>query len=359
MKVLHLPANIASQISVTVRALNDIGINARGIVSNSSPIQETKGIRNYEIVSRKKYPIKGITQTLLWWREVVMGLHWADVVHWHFSTRALPREFDLKYAAFLNKARIVEFWGSDIRIPEIASADNPYFSRIYERGEGSSFIKSNEHSIGVQSRFSRYGFECLIPGCGLLAHTQKDLFPKPFRTMQRVMISDYEPKYPDPDKRRPLIVHVPSRTAIKGTEFVLKAIDSLKDSYDFDFKLVHNVPHAEAMDVVRNCDIMLDQFVFGGHGLAALETMAFGKPTFCYIKPSLVSEYPSDLPIVNANQDNLAEVLEKFLKNGQLRHEIGRKSRAYVQKYHDAHMLARNLVSIYKELIRRTHNKKK
>ena len=359
MKVLHLPANIASQISVTVRALNDIGVDARGIISNSSPIQETKGIRNYEIVSRRKYPIKGIMQTFSWWRDVFMGLRWADVVHWHFSTRALPMDLDLKYAAFQNKARIVEFWGSDIRIPEIASADNPYVSRMYERGGGSAFIEGYERSIKVQSRFSGYGFECLSPGCGLLAYIQKDLFPKPFKTRQRVMISDCEPNYPDPDKSRPLIVHAPSRPAIKGTGFVLKAIDSLKDSYDFDFKLIHNVPHGEALDMMRNCDIMLDQFVCGGHGLAALEAMALGKPTFCYIKPSLVSLYPSDLPIVNANQDNLAEVLDKFLKNGKLRYEIGRKSRAYVQKYHDAHMLARDLVKIYEELIRRTHNKKK
>ncbi len=78
---------------------------------------------------------------------------------------------------------------------------------------------------------------------------------------------------------------------------------------------------------------------------------ALGKPALGYIKPSLVDRYPSELPIVNVNHDNLAEVLSGLIQDGQKRHQIGRQSRQYVEKYHDAHKVARDLVKVYEQLI--------
>lgn len=53
MKVLHLPTNIASQISVSVRALRDIGVDARGLVWCNAAIQDATGVRVYN--SRRRY----------------------------------------------------------------------------------------------------------------------------------------------------------------------------------------------------------------------------------------------------------------------------------------------------------------
>ena len=357
MRVLHLPVNIASQISVTVRALRDIGVDARGMVINSSLFQDDTGINKYKIVSRRKHPFRGIIQTLIWWKQVFMGLSWADVVHWHFSGLALPCELDLKYAALLNKARIVEFWGSDIRIPEIAADGNPYVSKLFS-DPNNDYRISYQRSRNTQEKFARYGFECLIPGHELHAYVQRDLFPSPFRIEAGLILSKFNPKYPNPSRHRPVVVHIPSRLMAKGTPTVLHAIERLKIEYDFEFRLVHKVAHSEAHRIIQDCDILLDQFITGGFGVVALEDMAMGKPVICYI-PSLMKNLPSDFPIINANQDNLVEVLAVLLKDGHRRHQIGRHSRAYVEKYHDAHKNARDLVKIYEELIRRTHNKKK
>jgi len=357
MRVLHLPRNIASQTSVTVRALRDIGIDARGIVLNNSVIQESQFLRNFNVPAPRKHPFRGLIKSLYWWSAVIMALRWADVVHWHYRNAALPNDLDLKYAAFLNKARIVEFWGSDIHIPGIDSADNPYRARMYQKYPELAH-GAREMSLKTQRRFGKYGFECMCP-LGLQQYLQKDIFPTPFTSRGRLMIMDFDAKYPDPGKRLPLIVHAPSRKKRKGTEAVLKSIYQLKSNYDFDFKLVHGVAHSKALEIVRNCDIMVDQFTSGQHGLAALEAMAFGKPTLCYIKPYLITQYPSDLPIVNANEDNLVEVLGNLLDDGHRRHQIGRLSRAYVEKHPDARNFASDLVRIYEDLIRRTHNKKK
>jgi hypothetical protein len=350
MKVLHLPTNVASQISVTVRALRDIGIDARGLVLKNSPTQDDGGIECYSKFSRIKHPIRGTIHKLKWRRAILKAIRWADVVHWHGWTRTLRKDKDLQYVADLGKPRIVEFWGSDIRIPEIASADNPYAARMYQLYPKLAKDRP-EKSLKSQRCFARYGFECLLPSAALEPSIQKDIFPSVFRTRQRIMLSDYEPSYPAPKKQRPLIVHTPSNKAKKGTEAVLQTINQLKDRYEFDFKLIHRTERCRVLEIMRNCDIMLDQFTLGAHGVAALEAMAFGKPTLCYIKPSFVGRYPNDLPIINANQGNLTEVLSDLLEDGQKRYEIGCRSRAYIEKHHDAHRIARDLAGIYRELL--------
>jgi glycosyltransferase involved in cell wall biosynthesis len=132
----------------------------------------------------------------------------------------------------------------------------------------------------------------------------------------------------------------------------LKTIKELRKKYKFEFRLIQGLPRREALYLMQRADIFLDQFVIGYHGMAALEAMALGKPTLCYIKPSAIGKYPTDFPIVNASPDDLAEVLEPLLKDGELRSEIGRKSRAYVEKYHDATKVAHQLVDIYQEVIK-------
>jgi len=357
MRVLHLPMNIASQISTTVRALRDIGVDAQGMVIDNSIIQGNEGIRNFETISLRRHPLRGAIRRLLIIYEFQTAIRWADVIHWHFNASVLPKDLDLKYINFLNKPRIVEFWGSDVRIPEIASADNPYIAKLYrEYPELTSGAR--DRSIQTQMRFSRYGFECLLPGAEIYPYINESIFPTPYKIKARLIISDFIPKYPDPAKKRPVIAHAPSHKGKKGTNAVLWAIDHLKKRYDFEFRVIHGVNHAEAINIISNCDVMVDQFVAGAHGLASLEAMALGKPTLCYIKPSLVETFPPDFPIVNANQDNLSEVLGKLLENGALRHQIGRQSRAYVEKYHDAHKMAHDLVKIYEELIKKNNKKK-
>jgi len=55
--------------------------------------------------------------------------------------------------------------------------------------------------------------------------------------------------------------------------------------------------------------------------------------------------------VINANQDNLVEVLEPLLQNAQLRYEMGVRGGRYAEQYHDAHKYAQWLVGVYKELI--------
>lgn len=348
MRVLHLPLNIASQASVTVRALRSLGVEARGIVVSPAIVQSAGELEIVAIAARPRG--RRLLDALRRLPSILAAIRWADVLHWHYGTTALPFRLDLHWARMLRKPGVVEFWGSDVRIPEIEAADNPYYARLdadYEYAGAESAASSRR----TQELFARAGAACVISCHSLRPYLQPDLFPRPYFVRQRIWLPDFAPMPPDPQNRRPVIVHSPSAPVAKGTTAVLTAVEKLKSHYDFDFRLIQNMPRHQALQVVREADIFLDQFVLGGYGLAALEAMAFAKPVVLYVKPSLLSQYPADLPVINATQDNLAETLEPLLADPALRREVGLRSRAYVERYHDAILAARELIGIYRELL--------
>jgi len=346
MRVLHLPSNIASQLTVTVRALRDLGISARGLAPRGV-ITANEEIEYLADVSKslglKRYLNYGHRCS-----QIIEAISWADIIHWHFGW-CLSGSLDLQFAHLLGKKQIVEFWGSDIRIAEIEAADNPYYAELLKLPD-SNLHKTVTESYRLQKRFARCDASAMTSCRSMFPYIDRKSFPTVHFVRQRIYLADYVPLFPDPYTKKPLVIHSPSKPILKGTSAVKEAIKSLNSPHLFDFQLVQNMPHNQAKELLRQCDIFVDQFVFGAHGLASLEAMAYGKPVVCYIKPSMVNQYPEDLPIVNATQDNLPDILARLLEDGQLRYELGQKGRAYVEKYHDSHILTKQLVEIYKSL---------
>jgi hypothetical protein len=347
MKVLHLPLNVASQISITVCALREIGIEARGLARQSSVIQDYRGIETMPWMG-KPNPVARLWRSVRWRFRLVRAMQWADVIHWHWG-ESTWRGLDLKVAAALKKPRLVEFWGSDVREHRRASQDNPFLARLYQQYPELLETESER----AQGLFHRHGFACLIPGCELSDYLDPSFFPGYYQTCARLPVHEYIPKYPDPENRKPLLVHAPSQKQRKGTEAVLRAVDELAGTNSFEFRLIHNVPREEALKLVASCDVFLDQFTIGAEGLAAHEAMALGKPVLCYIKPALLPRYPPELPIIVADQYDLREKLAAIVNDGGKRYELGRRSRAYMETHHEARKLAADLVKIYRELLNR------
>jgi glycosyltransferase involved in cell wall biosynthesis len=351
MKVLHLPTNVASIPSHTVRGLREIGVDARGLVFENTMVQSGDGLKILNSKGMKRCSISRVRMLFVSLYYFVKEVVWADVIHWYCGSSVFRLEFDLKLIKLMKKPAVVEFLGSEVRIPEIEFSDNSFYREAFQNGyeyQTESYGRSRQ----LQKLFYNAGF-VPITIIGMKEHIQKDIYPQVHLIKKRIMVSDFSPSYPDPHKLKPLIIHAPSTPICKGTPAVLRAVEHLKKAYDFEFALIQGQPRRMALRWIKEADIFLDQFIIGHYGMAALEAMAYGKPVVCYIKPSLLAEYPADLPIVNANPETLPVVLEKLVKDGSLRYEIGRRSRQFVEKYHDSKKLAYELVGIYQELMRK------
>lgn len=346
MRVLHLPVNIASQISVTVRALRAQGIDAEGFVLSGSPIQDHTGLRVRQAASPIGWSPARLATRLGHCAEVLALIARADVVHWHFAATVCPWSLDLRWARSLGRPQFIEFWGSDIRDPDQECLDNPFFAEVRATQEYRD-MESAALSTARQRRFASFGATALA-AIGVAEFLRPGLFTRTAMTRQRVDLVKYRPAYPSRDERTPLVVHSPTAPVIKGTEAVLAAVRSLEARRPLRFQLIQNMPHAQATAAVADCDIFVDQLRLGSHGLAAVEAMAMGKPVVCYIKPSARAAYPEDLPLVHATVETLPDVLERLAGDADLRHELGRQGRAYVKRYHDAEVVARELAGLYR-----------
>lgn len=350
MRVSHFPVNYGSLPSHTVRGLRRIGVDASGFVLGNTPVQSATGLKVIIEPSSRRKPILWLLQNFLRFYYPLKSITYADIIHWYFGTPIFPWGLDLAYVKALKKPAVVQWLGSDIRIPEIEFLDNPYYKVAFHNGYEYSF-ENLYSSRQLQRRFAEAGFATIVHPT-MLQHVQTAIWDRIYVVPLGIVLSDYRPVYPDPKVSRPRIVHAPTAPIAKGTSIVLRAIEQLKAKYHFEFILIQDMARSEALELLRTADIFLDQFVLGEHGMSALEAMAFGKPVLCYIKPSLLDKYSPDCPIINANQDNLKEVLESILKDGKLRHETGLRSRYYVENFHDATKLANQLVGIYRELIK-------
>ena len=347
VRVLHLGLNIASAMSTAITLLRAIGVECRGIVRYSHHYTSDGELQCLPGWISRRQPLDWAKAEAQRYTSVLSAIAWADVVHWHFGITLLPRALDVTWASMLGKPGLVEFSGSDIRVAEVEKRDNPYFTRFAPEDYCKELTR--DRSLRVQALFSKAGLACLTY-TQILPYVERDLFQNCYLVRQRIPLHKFSPRFPNPSNQVPVIVHAPSRLDLKGTRFVLAAIDELRPKLQFDFRLVNDVPHEAALSQIACCDIFVDQLIGGDHGTAAVEAMAFGKPVVCYIKPSMLEQHAKDLPIVNANPDNFVEVLKRLMQDGAGRREIGERSRSYVEKYHSPRLLADQLVEIYQDI---------
>jgi len=139
-----------------------------------------------------------------------------------------------------------------------------------------------------------------------------------------------------------VIVHAPNHRGFKGSEFVIKAVEDLKnEGYKINFILCAGIQNERVREILQSeADILVEQLIFTGHGLNGLEGLASGLPTISnledetYTLPLRRWSYFSECPLVSATPENLVEVLRKLVTRPELRRQLGAAGRAYVEKYH-------------------------
>lgn len=330
MKILQLPTELAGQVNLTARGLRAIGYDAKNAAKPNPlgyPTDINPCFAHFPLLRETRNPFLFFS----WAREF-------DLFHYHKSPY-LPMGLDVRYLKRNQRPFFIEFWGSDIRLYDLEKARNPFFE--------------HDNASNQRRKLDRLKFWSDMTDEVIMSDNSADIFLKPyFKTIhivrQRVDTSLYRPVYPGPENRRPKILHAPSVKGVKGTQFIEKAIDELsRKGLPFDYIRVHGVPHAKAIQMYCEADIVVDQCRMGSYGILACEAMALGKPVICYILDELVETYPEGFPIVNANPTTIAAVLEELVLSPQSRHEIGKQSRRYVEDVHDMREVAKRLIRIY------------
>ena len=267
-----------------------------------------------------------------------------SLVHYHASHLLRGQMHHVFEGCFLSARRvpmIVSFAGSDARNLAMANAKNPYFFRGPDPSHDAA-IERYLRAISKNIRFAATDCE--------MSEYVTPYFDHVFTFRQPVNLRDISYVEPDP-RRPPILLHVPTDTEVKGTGSIAAAVERLRaEGHRFEFRTKRQLTQSDFYREIEACDVYVDELRCGSHGVTAVEAMAAGKPTVSYIRPDLIARYPPDLPLVNANPDTIYDALKELISNPTMRHQRSVAGRKYVEKYHDALIVAREMLDVYRQI---------
>ena len=336
MRVIHAPENIAGQSVTISRAQRKLGLTSDVLVFMDSQF-------NYEHdynLHLDRYPkIMGHFLRMIGFLFCLLRY---DLIHFHYSTFYLPFQLDVKIAKFFKKKVIIHYWGSDVIQTDIAQK----YTLIGEN----TLLKvysglNNENKRNYLKKIQNLVDKSVVGDYSLLVYS-----PESDVIRQAIDLTKFDYVGVSPKKDEILIVHAPTKRNLKGTSYIIAVIERLKsEGFPITFRLIENLPHNEAIMVYKEADIVIDDIVQGPYGILAIECMAFGKPVLDYINEAFIGYYP-DLPILNTNPDNLYYNVRFLLENPEIRVELGRAGRKYVELNHDSEIIAAQLRVLYNNL---------
>ncbi len=156
---------------------------------------------------------------------------------------------------------------------------------------------------------------------------------------------------PAPQRARPKVLHAPSDDRIKGSPQIEAALSELAREFDFEYVAVRKVPHAEALQLYRGADLVIDQVLAGWYGGFAVELMAMGKPVACYLRDEDLGFLPprmrAELPLLRIDPRSLVADLRAIFRRRAEWAALGEAARRYVLRWHNPRIIARAMLKAY------------
>jgi hypothetical protein len=324
LKVLHSPINVAGGPGAISAGLRAIGVESTLLVFNERPFERGYDV-NLEL--RDTSRLSSVPFNL---PKQLRALAWAvrnfEVFHFHAGLTLAPRRLTLPLLKARRKGIVFQSWGSDLRGRNAGEVS-------YLRDAGAVIVGSYlTRRLAPRGPWPEY-----------------DVVPP------ALVLVDCEPSPTAPDETL-RIAHAPSKRAVKGTEAVLAAVESLRDKrVPVELDLIEGVPNAEARLRYAAADVVVDQLRIGWYGMFAIESMALGKPVVVHLDEQAAAETEEasglELPLVRADESSLEEVLAGLVEARAELPALGLRSREYVERVHAHTAVARRVLEIYERVI--------
>jgi len=157
-----------------------------------------------------------------------------------------------------------------------------------------------------------------------------------------------QPVIPPSLEKKIKIVHAPTDRLIKGSQYIVDAVQRLQRCYPdlIDFVLIENMPHERALLHYREADLVVDQLLVGWYGAFAVECMLMGKPIIVHIAEEDLKFIPSQMAkdllntVIDANPTTIYEVLERCIHDRFLLREHSQAAIDYAHKWHNPKYVA-------------------
>lgn len=149
---------------------------------------------------------------------------------------------------------------------------------------------------------------------------------------------------------------------IKSTHLYVPLVERLKsEGHDVELIFFKDVPNKNVRYYQAQADIFLEMLTYGWFGANVREAMMLGKPVVCFLRPEWLESarreipaYVDELPIVTATPDTVYEVVKDLIEHPEKRIEIGRRSRAFAEKWHASDRAAQHFDRVFLDMLGRS-----
>lgn len=142
---------------------------------------------------------------------------------------------------------------------------------------------------------------------------------------------DGEPLHRD----RPVVVHAPSHTLLKGSAAVDAVAEELAARGVIEYRRLRDVAPQDMPGALAGADVVLDQFALGDYGVLACQAMAAGRVVVGHVADRVRKRLPAELPIVQATPADLREVLLRVVEERDAARSTAAQGVEYAHRYHD------------------------
>ena len=148
------------------------------------------------------------------------------------------------------------------------------------------------------------------------------------------------------------IFHGLNRTGFKGTKYIKEAMFMIKEKYPDDVELIIDgkMPLKKYLELLKDSNIVIDQALSYSYGMNAVYSMAMGKVVLSGNEPECQEEFcRMDIPIINIKPsvEDIYNKLEKLVLDKTSVIEIGKKSRLFVEEFHNHVKVAQQYIDTW------------
>jgi glycosyltransferase involved in cell wall biosynthesis len=331
MRVLHAPTVVGGQSVVVAKALRKVGVEADSLQYCR------KGLARYRADIDVDLNSANFLQRLAKQVETFLRVsNRYDIYHFHFAHTFLPLFLDLPVLKLLGKKIVFEYHGSDMRNP---------FKFV------NSFCLPRKVGLLAKQSLVRLVSELFVDAEIVTTPDMLKYIPSAKHIPVAVEVGGDQPTSTSKGAGGVVtIAHAPTNRVVKGTDYVISAVDELRrEGLAVEFDLIEGVAPEEVIRRLRMADIAVDQLLIGWYGIFSVEALMLGKPVVCYINPTLKGCVP-DLPIVTANHISLVDVLRSLVRDEKRRRDLGRHGVEFAKRFHDSEVVGERFTKIYRGL---------
>lgn len=166
----------------------------------------------------------------------------------------------------------------------------------------------------------------------------------------------YLPRYEESLPPLPVkICQAPTRKFDKHTEVFTTALQKLQEDQQIEPVILERMNHKECLAKKRTCHIVFDH-MRGWFGISSLESLCQGKPVIAGLDDwniKCIREFTGtdNLPWqVARNEEELYKLLSRLVTDGDIRAQVGRESRTFMEQHWTEQQALRVLLDVYAEM---------